>query len=486
MTIRTACSSSLVALHEAVMAISRNDCESAIVGGANLTMTPGSTTSITEQNVLSKDGSCKTFSAAANGYARGEAITAIYIKKLDDAVRAGDPIQAVIRGTATNHDGKTLGMTVPSADAQESLIRRAYEVAGIKDVWKTAYMECHGTGTPIGDPIESDTVGRVFGDKGVYIGSVKPNLGHTEGASGLVSVIKTVLALKYRTIPPNIKSVSLNPAIPFKETQLTVPSEPTTWLTDRLERASINSFGVGGTNAHVIIDSAARSGTSGAPAKETHESLLLLFSANTQESLEKMVDNYRNFLEQDPNCIENLAYTLANRREHLPYRTFFAIASRGNLGTIHPIAKAARPATVIVVFTGQGAQWPRMGRSLLDSNLTFLESIRRLDEYLRTLSDRQPAWSIEEVLRRSGDKTRFNSAEFSQPLCTAVQIALVDTLAYMCAHPSAVVGHSSGEIAAAYAAGVLTAEEAILYAVHRGTVANDQQRPGAMAAIGIG
>lgn len=485
MTIRTACSSSLVALHEAVVAISRNDCESAIVGGANLIMTPGSTTSMTEQNVLSKDGSCKTFSAAANGYARGEAITAIYIKKLDDAVRAGDPIQAVIRGTATNHDGKTLGMTVPSADAQESLIRRAYEVAGIKDVWKTAYVECHGTGTPIGDPIESDAVGRVFGDKGVYIGSVKPNLGHTEGASGLVSVIKTVLALKYRTIPPNIKSVPLNPAIPFKETQLTVPTEPTTWPTDRLERASINSFGVGGTNAHVIIDSAARSGTSGAPAKETHESLLLLFSANTQKSLEKMVDNYRNFLEQDPNCIENLAYTLANRREHLPYRTF-AIASRGNLGTIHPIAKAARPATVIMVFTGQGAQWPRMGRSLLDSNLTFLESIRRLDEYLRTLSDRQPAWSIEEVLRRSGDKTRFNSAEFSQPLCTAVQIALVDTLAYMGVHPSAVVGHSSGEIAAAYAAGVLTAKEAILCAVHRGTVANDQQRPGAMAAIGMG
>ena len=485
MTIRTACSSSLVALDEACTSIKRGDCESAIVGGANLIMTPGSTTSLSEQNVLSKDGSCNTFSTEANGYARGEAITAIYVKKLDDALRDGNPIRAVIRGTATNHGGKTPGMTVPSAEAQEALIRRAYQEAGITGFSDTAFVECHGTGAPIGDPIEAKAVGRVFGKQGVYIGSVKPNLGHTEGASGLLSVIKTTLALENRIIPPNIKSEPLNPAIPFKSAKLTVPVDAIPWPSDRLERASVNSFGISGTNAHVVIDSAM---SFNAPIpisnRTTPNPQLLLFSANSQKSLQKLVENYRQVVDTEPGCISDLAYTLAIHREHLPYRTF-GIAIRGNHGPVHIGGKSSPAPDVIMTFSGQGAQWPRMGRELLDSNAIFLESIRRLDQYFDRAQACKSEWSIEKELRGSADRARTNSAEFSQPLCAAIQIALVDTFASIGIRPSAVVGHSSGEIAAAYAAGMLTAEEAIINAKYRGAVTSMHERPGAMAAVSL-
>lgn len=484
MTTRTACSASLVALHEACVAISRGDCNSAIVGGANLIMTPGATMSMTEQNVLSKDGSCKTFSADANGYARGEAIAAVYIKRLDYALRDGNSIRAVIRGTATNHNGKTPGMTVPSANLQETLMRRAYKVAGITDFSKTGFVECHGTGTPVGDPIEASAVGRVFGESGVYIGSIKPNFGHTEGASGLLSVIKTVLALEKSTIPPNIKFLRPNPAIPFESAKLTVPTEPTPWPHGRLERASVNSFGVGGTNAHAVIDSAASFNASTILKQASDVPELFLFSANSQKALTRMVDNYRDFVERKPENIGDLAYTLANRREHLSHRTF-AIASKGHIGTTTPITKPTKPPTVILVFTGQGAQWPQMGRDLMDSNPDFLNSIRRLDNFLQEIYEHAAEWKIEAELRKTGKKSRVHVAEFSQPLCTAIQIALVDTFAALGIQPDAVVGHSSGEIAGAYAAGALTAKEAIISALHRGAVTNLQKRSGVMAAVGM-
>lgn len=485
MTTRTACSASLVALHEACVAISRGDCESAIVGGANLIMTPGSTMSMTEQNVLSKDGSCRTFSADANGYARGEAIAAVYIKRLDHALRDGNSVRAVIRGTATNHNGKTPGITVPSARAQEALMRRAYKVAGITDFSNTGFVECHGTGTPVGDPIETTAVGRVFGESGVYIGSIKPNFGHTEGASGLLSVIKTVLALENSTIPPNIKFVRPNPAIPFESAKLTVPTEPTAWPQGRLERASVNAFGVGGSNTHAVIDSAASFNLPTVLEGAPDEPQLLLFSANSEKALTRMIDNYREFAQRKPESIRNLAYTLANRREHLPHRSF-AIASKGGIGIASPTTKPAKQPSLVIVFTGQGAQWPQMGRDLMDSNPTFLNSIRRLDKYLQGMYEHAPEWKIEAELRKPGKKSRIHAAEFSQPLCTAIQIALVDTLAALGIQPDAVVGHSSGEIAGAYVAGALTAEEAIINAFHRGAVTTLQKRPGTMAAVGMG
>ncbi|KAH1426141.1 hypothetical protein KXW31_006867 [Aspergillus fumigatus] len=486
MTIRTACSSALVALNEACAAISRGDCGSALVGGVNLILAPGMSMAMQEQGVLSSDGSCKTFSADANGYARGEAVTAIFIKPLADALRDGNPIRAVVRATSHNADGKTPTLSQPSTDAQEALMRRAYELGGITDYAETAMVECHGTGTPTGDPIEAAAVARVFGDKGVYIGSVKPNLGHTEAASGLVSLLKMVKALEHRVIPPNIKFTSPNPNIPFAEGRLTVPTDPLPWPKDRLERVSVNSFGIGGANAHVILESAATYNVPVAVHETPETPQLLLFTANSSKSITRMIDGYKAWVEQNPDKVSDLAYTLARRREHLPHRAF-AIFRNGVLESVSQPAnsKAAKPPSVVMVFTGQGAQWPQMGRDLLRSNDVFRSSIRLLDQHLQTIAGEKPQYSIEEELKKPAKKSRLSLAEFSQPLCTAVQIALVDTLASAGIHPDAVVGHSSGEIAAAYAAGALSAGEAITAAHHRGAVTSRQKRVGTMAAIGM-
>ncbi|KAL8775852.1 MAG: hypothetical protein Q9194_003575 [Teloschistes cf. exilis] len=483
-TVRTACSASLVALHEACLAIARGDCDGAIVGGVNLMMTPGATMSMTEQNVLSSDGSCKSFSAEANGYARGEAITAIFITSLDNALRDGNPVRAVIRGTAINHDGKTPGMSFPSTDAQEALMKRAYHVAGINDISQTGYVECHGTGTPIGDPVETTAVARVFRGLGVHIGSIKPNLGHTEGASGLLSVIKTVLALENATIPPNIKFLTPNPAIPFTSGKLMVPTDPTPWPNDRLKRASVNSFGVGGSNAHAILDCASYHDKKSLCTPSNLGPRLLLFSANSTKALETLVANYKNYIEKTPSCIHDLAYTLANRREHLSHRAF-SITDQGIVGATSISTKSGTIPELVMVFTGQGAQWSQMGLGLLDSDPVFLDTIRRLDGYLQCMFDETPQWTLEGQLRQPGNKGRLDAAELAQPLTTAIQIALVDALASKGIYPAAVVGHSSGEIAGAYAAEAITAKEAILIAMYRGVAATTQTKPGAMAAIGL-
>ncbi|KAF1990145.1 hypothetical protein K402DRAFT_371161 [Aulographum hederae CBS 113979] len=492
MTFRTGCSAALVALNAACQAIQRGDCESALVGGANLILAPGMTTAMTEQGVLSPEGSCKTFSAEADGYARGEAINAVFVKPLEDAVRDGNPIRSVIRSTSSNNDGRTPGISCPSTDSHEAMIRNAYKMAGLEYA-QTAFVECHGTGTSTGDPIEANAVARVFGDSGVYIGSVKPNLGHSEGASGLTSLIKVILALENQTIPPNIKFSTPNPNIPFKTRKLTVPVEPTPWPKDRSERVSVNSFGIGGSNAHAVLDSARSFGIEpcvrARPQIEDaihDEPQLLLYSANSADSLKKMVANYGEYVEKNPDCIDDLAYTLANRREHLPHRTF-AVASKSKLGSSAPVVRAGTQSpNLVMVFTGQGAQWPQMGAELMRTNDVFRNSILSLDKDLQQDPDAPPEWSIEKELLKPAKTSRLHTAEISQPLCTAIQIALVDALRAIGITPTAVVGHSSGEVAAAYAAGALTAREAITTASHRGFVTKRQMRQGGMAAIGMG
>ncbi|PYI00202.1 polyketide synthase [Aspergillus ellipticus CBS 707.79] len=492
MTIRTACSSALVGLNEACLALQRGDCDSAVVGGSSLIFAPATTAFMTEKGVLAPDGSCKTFSADANGYARGEAITAVFVKPLAAALRDGNPIRAVIRAVMSNSDGRTPGITHPSTDSQEALIRKAYQAAGIANVGETAFVECHGTGTPTGDPVEALAVARVFGDAGVYIGSVKPNLGHSEGASGLTSLIKGVLALEHRVIPPNIKFTAPNPKIPFEACKLTVPVEPMPWPESRWERVSINSFGVGGSNAHLILDSA-RSFQIPSPSPTPPDDVragpqLLLLSASTAASLQRMTATFETWVPQHQAQaqLRDLAYTLATRREHLAHRSFL-IAGPDRVGTPSPGRKVASAApSLAMVFTGQGAQWARMGRDLLlRADFSFQNTIRALDKYLKAAPN-GPEWRLEEELLKPALTSRVQTAELSQPLCTAVQIGLVDLFAAVGVTPAAVVGHSSGEIGAAYAAGALTAREAIIAAWQRGLAAAGQARPGAMAAIGLG
>ncbi|KAK1855639.1 polyketide synthase [Colletotrichum chrysophilum] len=495
MTIRTGCSSALIGLHEACMSINNGQCNAAIVAGSNLIMAPGLFVSMSEQGVLSPNGSCRTFDAGADGYARGEAVNVVYVKRLSDAIRDGNPIRAVIRGTSSNADGKTPSLTIPSFESHEAMIRRAYAMATIddSDIPNTGFVECHGTGTAAGDPIETTAISKVFGTSGIYIGSCKPNIGHSEGASGITSLIKSIMALEKRTIPPNIKFDTPNPKIPFDRNGLKVPVVPTPWPEDRIERVSVNSFGIGGANAHVVIESAAsflgltslppNIETTTIPRRQAH---LMVFSANTADSLRRQVVNNQKYISQHDDSLDDIAYTLSSRRIHLSHRAF-SVLENGAEKFTSPFSKTSPSSTdLVLVFTGQGAQWPRMGAELLQSNKTFTQSMRQMDKVLSALPD-SPSWTLVDELLKPAEISNLHKAYLSQPVCTAVQVALVDAL-YEAAgiQAFAVVGHSSGEMAAAYAAGRLTANEAIIAAYYRGIASSEVTKVGAMAAVGMG
>ncbi|VUC25932.1 unnamed protein product [Clonostachys rosea] len=488
MTIRTGCSSALVGMDLACKALRAGQINAAVVAGSNLILSPSTTQLMFKQGVLSPDVSCKTFDEKANGYARAEGINMLYVKRLEDALRDGNPIRAVIRSTASNSDGKTMGLSHPSTAGHEALIRSCYETAGISDYCRTAFFECHGTGTSTGDPVELTAVANVFKERGIYIGSIKPNLGHSEGASGLTGVIKAILALENRTIPPNIKYSKPNPRIPFKEGRLSVPVDNTPWPEDRDERVSVNSFGLGGSNAHIILDSARSIGIGSediSQPQEAKEQKLLVFTANHPDSAQKGAELYSKFAEEHSDKLDDLEYTLALRREHLPYRTFAVYDGTGtpefSLATKIPLSSP----TVAFVFTGQGAQWATMGRRLLTEFASAQKDVESLDEALSKVVP-APSWTIQGELQKDAQDTRVGQAEFSQPLCTAVQIIIVNLLRRWGIEPAAVVGHSSGEIAASYAAGALTMDEAIVCSYLRGLVTKQQQRRGGMAAIGLG
>ncbi|KAK3328126.1 polyketide synthase [Cercophora scortea] len=487
MTIQTGCSSSLVGLHEACNAIRSGECDSALVMGTNLIISPTMTVALTEQGVLSPAGLCKSFDASADGYVRGEAVNAVYIKNLSDAMRDGDPIRGVIRATAINFDGKTSGISNPSSESHEALMRRAYRVAQIENIHDTGFVECHGTGTPIGDPMEVSAVGRLFGGKGVIIGSVKPNVGHSEGASGLTSLIKATLALENETIPPNINFDQPSPKIEWNKFGLQVPTSPLPWPVDRLPRASVNSFGIGGANAHVIVESAKELlNAKDLPEDQERAHHLLLLSANHTESLKDSTSMLEDYAVTHIDRIAGLSFTLGSRREQLAYRTYAIVDSDGETWPLQtaPAQKPKGPPVLNFVFTGQGAQWAGMGVDLMRDFRSFQRGIRAMDSALQNLPH-PPPWTIEEELMKPTAESRLSQPEFSQPICTAVQIALVNLLRSCNVHPSAVVGHSSGEIAAAYAAGALTAGAALAVAYYRGQVAKSQTRSGGMVAVGL-
>ena len=320
----------------------------------------------------------------------------------------------------------------------------------------------------------------------MLIGSVKSNLGHSEGASGLTSVIKSVLALENRIIPPSLHCDNPNPAIPWEASHLSVPSEALSWPESRSERISVNSFGIGGSNAHVVLDSARSFGISPPALRPTKTPQLLVYSATSAESLKKIIANYEQFILRHPDRVTDLAFTLANKREHLPHRAYTVVdLFQGPTSSV--TFKGNEQPNLAMVFTGQGAQWAEMGRCMFCCNTftTFQQTIRSLDAHLQTLSH-PPTWSIEDELKKPAKASRISSAEISQPLCTAIQIALVDTFASIGVEPTAVIGHSSGEIAAAYAAGAIEARDAIEIAFYRGYVTRLQSKSGSMAAIGMG
>lgn len=465
----------------------------------------------------SATGKCHTFDAKADGYIKGEAVNAVYLKRLDDAIRDGDPIRAVIRGSATNSDGWTPGIASPSSEAQAAAIRTAYANAGIVDFNETGYLECHGTGTPAGDPIEVGGAASVFSPtrssgSPLVIGSVKSNIGHSEPAAGISGLIKAVLAVENGTIPGNPTFIDPNPKIDFEKLRVKATKPTIKWpLGYSFRRASVNSFGYGGSNAHVVVDEVANLV---APSKLRHVSSfardddvddyfdlgedepaavslrpkVIVASANDEDSVKAQIDALARHLVNPAVKIKlgDLAYTLSERRTR-HYRRGFAITSKAaDIAKENFVfGKKKTDAPVVgFIFTGQGAQWPQMGKDLIASFPTARRVLERLDKALQLLPV-PPKWSLLSELAEPRSPEHLRLPEFSQPLVTALQLATLAVLENWGVKAQMVVGHSSGEIAAATAAGLLSEEDAIKVAYLRGLAAKNQTTSSKTAAVGM-
>lgn len=516
-TVQTACSSSLVATHLACQSLRSGESDMAIAGGVGLILSPDSTMHLNNLGFLSPAGQSRSFDENANGYGRGEGCGILVLKCLDQAVRDGDTIRAVIRATGVNSDGWTQGVTMPSGDAQAALIKYVYESNGL-DYGSTQYVEAHGTGTKAGDPIETDAIRRTIvqgahgggegnktqqsrAGKKLWIGSVKPNIGHLEAAAGVASIIKGVLALEHGLIPPNINFYKLNPSIPLDQWNMAVPTKLTPWPAVQQKRMSISGFGMGGTNAHVVLDAvleapaaALRSSSNGVMPSKTAGERLFVFSSHDKAGFKRIGHSLANHLDTlgsaatGPDYLANLAHTLAAARSGLSWKSTClaenVVDLREQLLTALGENAARVPSTeprIGFIFTGQGAQWARMGIELLERRV-FRESVARSAAYLTEMGS---SWDPITELSRAPKESRLGLPEISQPICSVLQIALVDELRSWGIRPSKVTGHSSGEIAAAYTIGALSHRDAIAVAYFRGKAsAGLKHRSGGMMAVG--
>ncbi|NEA15186.1 non-ribosomal peptide synthetase/type I polyketide synthase [Streptomyces halstedii] len=525
LSIDTACSSSLVAVHLACQALDRGESDLALAGGTLLHMAPQYTVAETKGGFLSPEGRSRTFDAGADGYVRAEGVGLVALKRLEDAVRDGDRIHAVILGSGVNQDGRTNGITVPNAEAQVSLIRRVCAEAGIAP-GGLQYMEAHGTSTPVGDPIEANAlaralaVGRAPGDR-CYVGSVKTNIGHTESAAGIAGLIKTVLCLKHRYIPPHINLERLNPAIDADALPYEIPTRPTAWPEhEGPARAGVNSFGFGGTNAHVVLEEAppvAPDGpattagrtavtAAGPPADRSAPTApdgrawsILPLSARHPDALGELAAGITGELAggdgRAPVSLADLGHTLAHRRQHLTERLSVVYTSRASLdealtayrrGEPHPRVVQGRLRTaedrrLVWVFTGMGPQWWGMGRQLLREEPAFREAVTECDRVLGRFTD----WSLLAEMSAPQSTSRMAETWLAQPANFAVQIGLAAMWRAYGVRPDAVAGHSTGEIAAFYEAGVYSLEDAVRIVVHRSRLQQTLAGTGTMLAVSL-
>ncbi|CAG5139713.1 uncharacterized protein ALTATR162_LOCUS550 [Alternaria atra] len=508
MTIDTACSGALIGLDLAMRYLQTREVTSAIVAGANLYCSPEHVMDhyMGANGAASLSGKCHTFDSKADGYIKAEAVSMVYLKRLEDAIRDKDPIRAIIRGTATNSDGWTAGIASPNHEAQSAAIRQAYKNAGIRDLNVTSYVEFHGTGTRVGDSLEATGVANVFAPsrdpaKPLRIGSVKSNIGHSEPAAGLSGLLKTVLSLEKGVIPGNPTFVDPSPKIDFEKWKLRASRVATPWPHVPIKRASVNSFGYGGSNAHAVVDEAKGLGlyhTSSYTADEDEYDFqetverprLLVLSANSEKSLQSQLSELDKHL-SDPAVgikLNDLAYTLSERKSR-HYHRGFTIATSTELDMQSFQRGHVRPElpNIGFVFTGQGAQWPEMGKALVDNFPLAARTIKHLDEVLQN-SYAAPSWSLLDEIIRPRSVEHMRLPELSQPLVTALQIAILALFDAAGVDYNAVVGHSSGEIAAAVAAALITPEQAIQIAYYRGqaTAEAKYDTPVGMLATGLG
>lgn len=518
LSINTGCSSSLLAVHLAVQALRRGECSMAVAAASNLLLGPDIFITACKTGMLSPSGQCRMWDDRADGYGRGEGVATVVLKRLTDAIAAGDRIECLIRATGTNADGRTLGILMPSGEAQQELIERTYASLGLDPKCpddRCQYFEAHGTGTQAGDPQEATGIYNAFfggpvdqrSEDSLYVGSIKTVIGHTEATAGLAGLIKASLCLQHAMIVPNRLLQNLNPKIASMSSRLRVPISCLPWP-DRdpgtPRRASVNSFGFGGTNVHVILDSYDH-----VPSPDLALSarcmLPFTFSATSERSLRAVLERFSRFLQQYPDVrLLDLASTLLTRRSAFSHRIFLLADSteelltqvqrtiqqlKAPLNSLTIRAKALdRPMHILGVFTGQGAQWPQMGLDLLDSCPATRGWLSELQQSLDELPQPyRPNYRLIDELSAPEASSRLHEALIAQPLSTAIQIIQVNLLRSLGVSFFSVIGHSSGEIAAAYAAGLLNARDTIRVAYLRGLASQHagSGRPGSMMAVDL-
>ncbi|MFF3227211.1 type I polyketide synthase [Nocardia suismassiliense] len=494
-TVDTACSSSLVAFHLACQALANGDCEVALAGGVNVMLQPETFVLMCKGGFLAADGRCKSFDAGADGYGRGEGAGMAALKRLDDAVRDGDRIYAVVKATGANQDGRTTAITVPNADAQESLAHAVCTRAGLAPESIT-YVEAHGTGTLVGDPVELRALGKVYGvpdkrTRSLGVGSVKSTIGHTEAAAGIASVIKAALAIQHRTIPPQGWIDKPNPDIPFDELGLHVQTEAEPLPADAPPMTiAVNGFGYGGTNAHAILREY-QPPTVVEAAAEPENYGVLPISARSTAAARALSGRFADLITAgaEPERLAEAAWT---RMAHHQFRTGMLLgdtddlvrdlrAFAGGEGRDAVRTIVARTTEPVFVFSGMGPQWWGMARELLCAEGVFAETARQIDDEFRAIA----GWSIVEELLKPEEHSRVTSTEVAQPANFLVQVALVRELAQYGIEPAAIVGHSVGEVSAAYVSGMLSLRDAVLVAYHRARLQATTAGSGGMLAVGL-
>ncbi len=494
--IDTACSSSLVAVHLACQSLLNKESNLALAGGVNLILSPDISINFTKAGFLAPDGRCKTFDSRANGYVRGEGAGIIVLKRLSDALDAGDSIYAVIRGSAVNQDGRTNGLTAPNSLSQEAVLETAYTKAGVSPS-SVSYIEAHGTGTSLGDPIEVQALGNILKkDRPVEnkcaIGSVKTNIGHLESAAGIAGLIKVALSLKNHTLIPNLHFEKPNPFISFDQLPLKVQTSLENWVSSEDGAiAGVSSFGFGGTNAHVVLEEAVSLTKTNREQKLKVN--LLLISGKTKEALKAQAAQYAQYIEtQSENELENICYSAANYRTHFSNRASILFRDKEQLvKTLKEFSETlssslaieqevtTKTPKVVFVYPGQGSQWLGMGKELLEKSPAFRNKIEECDKAIK----KEANFSVIEELLATPETSRLKEIDVVQPILFAMAVAITEVWKELGVKPDVVVGHSQGEVAAAYVSGILTLEDAVKVVCSRSRIVKQITGLGLMAML---
>ena len=495
----TACSSSLVTVHLACQSLRSKECNLAIAGGVNLILWPVGTIGRCRLKAVAPDGRCKTFDAAADGYGQGEGCGMVVLKRLSDAIADGDSILALIRGSAVNHDGPSSGLTVPNKMAQKELIQQALQNARIEP-HQVSYIEAHGTGTPLGDPIELESLAAVYGqnrpiNQPLVVGSVKTNFGHLEAAAGVSALIKVVLSLQNQEIPPHLHLENPNPHIQWHQLPIVVPTSRIPWPQGNQPRiAGISAFGISGTNAHIILEEAPGAGNSeDCLERPLH---LLTLSGKTANALTELVSSYQHYLENHPELkLEDICYTANTGRSHFTHRLAVMAADTTELATKLQSRASGKEVTglfsgqipnittspkIAFLFTGQGSQYVNMGRQLYETQPVFRQALEQCNQILSSVLEK----SLLEVLYGDVEETSLlDQTAYTQPALFAIEYALFQLWQSWGIKPDVVMGHSVGEYVAACVAGVFSLEDGLKLIAMRSKLMQQLPSGGEMVSV---